>query len=106
MESGGDGQAGSGGSDSSRGYAWTEDESAVELSVTTPAELTGKRDVVVKITSKKVVVRSNKADSDWVLELELYRSVAPDESTWTFADGSVELTLEKSSEVIWGRLLA
>lgn len=95
----------SGGIDSERGYSWSEDEGTVEVSVSIPAELTGKRDLVVKITNKKLVVRSAKAGCNWVLEIELYRSVSPDESTWTYADGTVEVSMEKSSSLIWGRLL-
>eukprot|EP00040_Diaphanoeca_grandis_P007165 m.39949 g.39949 ORF g.39949 m.39949 type:complete len:329 (+) comp18344_c0_seq2:177-1163(+) len=76
------------------GYSWTQDPSDIEVLVPAPKGTKGKQ-VSVKFTSTHVTV---KIDGGFETSLKLYMKVAADGCSWSLADGSVVITLEKASE--------
>ena len=94
-----------GGIDVEKGYSWTETQDSIDINVKTPEEVKTSKHIQVKFHSKKCSISSKV--SDWTLELELYQSVSTDDCTWTFntSDSMLELSMEKTSGVIWGQLL-
>lgn len=96
--------ASSGGLDVEKGYSWTEDEGSVEMTVTVPEHIKSAKELNVKISSASIKISAK--SGGWALELNLHGKIAPDDCTWTFGSGSVELTLEKAKSGIWRNLIS
>ena len=97
---GGDGMPGGAG----EGFAWTQTDDEVELSVDVPPG-TKARDVAVHIAPGSVTVR---VGGETVCAVaRLFRAARPDESTWTIDGGAkVVVTLAKVDEQVWHALEA
>ena len=86
------------------GFAWTQTDDEVELSVDVPPG-TKARDVAVHIAPGSVTVRVGGETACAVARL--FRAARPDESTWTIDGGAkVVVTLAKVDEQVWHALEA
>lgn len=86
------------------GYAWSQTDDEVEVSVDVPAG-TKAKDVAVAFKPNAVTVKVGLAEA--VSLPALYRSVRPDECTWTIEGGNkVIATLAKMDEQVWHQLEA
>ena len=89
-------------------YKWAQTPSDVEVTIALPAG-TGKKDFILKLTSKSIKLQLKTADEPMV-ELSLFARILPDESTWTLGElgglPTISIMAEKSEEVSWSRLEA
>jgi hypothetical protein len=91
-----------GGIDVAKGLTWDEDVNTIDISINRPEDLLSSKDLVVKFQSKSVKL-STKSGS-WILEIPLAKSVSPDDCTWTLGKDHIDVTLEKTSDGLWGTL--
>ena len=75
----------------------------MDISIRAPGGVQTAKQVNVKFSAGKCTVSSKVCD--WKLDLDLCGGIEIDDCTWTFNDGSIEVSMEKSKPIIWGRLL-
>ena len=91
-----------GGVNAEDNYKWDEDEATLDISITKPEMIRTTKDLVVKFHSKSMSLASK--DQSWSLNIPLLRSVSVDDCTWTMNEKTIEISLEKTTEGIWGTL--
>jgi HSP20 family molecular chaperone IbpA len=88
-----------------KGYSWSETEESLEVVLRLPEGVSHKM-IKVDFHSRRVTVRNkNEASgSQLLLDLQLYKSINADDSTWTGNASEIELSMEKALAGIWGSL--
>ena len=88
------------------GYAWTQTQEEVELSITLP-------DTILKAKQLKVIPKPQNlqvvGDSNVILQLPLFENVDVDSCTWTLESTDTDakklvISLEKVEEAFWPRI--
>jgi len=75
-------------------YEWDQWEDEVLITVKFPPETKGK-DIICEI--KHDHLKLGKKGEPFLIDGPLYQEILPDESTWTFSDGVVEIHLSKAT---------
>jgi hypothetical protein len=91
------------GKDEDERYNWIEDQSHIDISILKPSDIVSSKDLSVKFLRKSLKIESKK--SDWKIELNLFDNVSPDDCTWTLSSEHIEVSLEKSKQVYWAKLV-
>lgn len=78
------------------GYTWTQTLSGLLVTIDVPAG-TSRKSLTVDVASGLVV----SVRGEVLVSGELHGEVLPDEITWTFEDGKVEVCLEKREKDWW-----
>jgi len=91
------------GKDEDERYNWIEDQSHIDISIIKPSDIVSSKDLIVKFLRKSLKIESKK--SDWKIELNLFDNVSPDDCTWTLSSEHIEVSLEKSKQVYWAKLV-
>lgn len=79
-------------------YSWTQQLSELEIEIPFP-DGTKSRDVCVDIQKKNLKVGLKNGEP--ILQGELFKEVKPDECSWTFDKGIVNITLFKINTMEW-----
>lgn len=86
------------------GYAWTQTEDELEVTVALPAEGTGK-DLQIKFRPQSLEVRFRQEP---LVLLKLFESIDVDSGTWTIDRSSVPnkavISMEKMEQALWPRI--
>lgn len=82
-------------------------DDSIEVMYSLPEDVTHK-DIVVKFSSKEVLIKHKSNLTSVLLQLKLVKEITPDECTWTVASHSkrvIDLSLCKASSSPWGEQL-
>lgn len=87
-------------------YNWRENEEDIEINFNFEKYVKSYKDLNIKFHRKKVIF-SNKNTKMQIYEIELYKPIDVDDSTWNVSSDSkniIDITLTKAEEGIWNQL--